>query len=252
MARPSPVRLDQLLVKRGLAASRQRARELIEDGGVLVGGIPATKASSRVRPDVPVELAREDFPWVGRGALKLLSVIDAFEVDATARTCADLGSSTGGFTQVLLERGATRVYAIDVGKGQLDWGLRTDERVVVMEGVNARHLESLPEPIDLIVGDLSFISLGLILPTVERLLRPGGQAVVLVKPQFEAGRKAISKGGKVTDPEARAEAIERVTEVARELGFEVLGGRDCGVAGARAGNVEHFLHIRRPTGVEVE
>lgn len=252
MSRPSPVRLDLLLVKRGLAASRQRARELIESGGVLVGGIPATKVSARVRPDVPVELARQDFPWVGRGALKLLSVIDAFEVDATGLVCADLGSSTGGFTQVLLERGATRVYAIDVGKGQLDWGLRTDARVVVMEGVNARHLESLPEPIDLIVGDLSFISLALILPTVERLLRPGGEAVLLVKPQFEAGRKAVSKGGKVTDPEARALAIERVTDDARDLGFDVLGGMDCGVAGARAGNVEHFLHIRRPTGVDVE
>ncbi|TNE85067.1 MAG: TlyA family RNA methyltransferase [Deltaproteobacteria bacterium] len=239
------MRLDLLLVKRGLAASRARARELIENGKVKVDGIVASKASAQVRPDRPIELVEDDFHWVGRGALKLISAIDPFAVDPTDWVCADLGSSTGGFTQVLLERGAKRVYAIDVGRGQLAWSLRTDERVVVMEGVNARHLDALPEPIDLIVGDLSFISLELILPTVERLLRPGGEAVLLVKPQFEAGREAIGKGG-VVRGEARDEAIAKVRETAASLGFEVIAGVDCGVAGAKSGNVEHFLHLRRP------
>jgi len=216
---------------------------------VLVDGIPARKASTRVRPDRPITLAREDFPWVGRGALKLLGALDGLDVDPSDVTAADLGSSTGGFTQVLLERGARKVYAIDVGKGQLAWSLRQDERVVVMEGTNARHLDSLPEPIDFIVGDLSFIGLALILPTVWTLLRPGGQAVVLVKPQFEAGREHVDDRGRVSDPDARADAIERVTTCARDLGFTVLGGRDCDVPGARSGNVEYFLHIQRPPDV---
>ncbi len=246
MARPSPKRLDKLLVDRGLAASRQRARELIEEGAVRVDGLPVTRPAARVRPDRPITLARDDFPWVGRGALKLLSVIDAFQVDPTGATCADLGASTGGFTQVLLERGAARVYAIDVGRGQLAWSLQTDPRVVVMDGVNARHLESLPEPVDLVVGDLSFISLSLILPTIGRLLRPDGQAVVLVKPQFEAGREAVGRRGRVADPHVRADAIARIRTEATDRGFLVLGGQDCGVPGARAGNVEHFLHLQRP------
>lgn len=249
MARPSPVRLDALLVKRGLARSRQRARELIERGDVLIDGLPARKAATRVRPDRAITLARPDFPWVGRGALKLLGALDGLQVDPAGSTAADLGSSTGGFTQVLLERGATTVYAVDVGKGQLAWSLRQDPRVVVMEGVNARHLGSLPEPIDLVVGDLSFIGLALILPAVHRLLRPGGEAIVLVKPQFEAGRAHVDDRGRVTDPAVREQAIAGVAATATELGFDVLGGRDCDVPGAKAGNVEHFLHIRRPVDV---
>jgi len=159
--------------------------------------------------------------------------------------CADLGASTGGFTQVLLERGATKVYAIDVGKGQLAWSLRTDPRVVVMDGVNVRYLDALPEPIDLVVGDLSFISLGLVLPVVARLLRPGGEALVLVKPQFEVGPEHVGKGGLVRDPTARAAAIARVASIAVGLGLAVAGGADSPVAGARAGNVEHFLRLVR-------
>lgn len=249
MGRPSPVRLDALLVKRGLAQSRQRARELIESGAVLIDGIPATKPATRVRPDRPIELAKADFPWVGRGALKLLGALDGLDVDVSDVIAADLGASTGGFTQVLLERGARKVYAIDVGRGQLAWKLRTDERVVVMESTNARHLEGLPDPIDLVVGDLSFIGLALILPTVHRLLRPGGEAVVLVKPQFEAGRAHIDDKGRVKDPAVRAAAIQGVADNARDLGFDVLGGRDCEVPGAKSGNVEYFLHIRRPHDV---
>lgn len=249
MSRPSPVRLDLLLVRRGMAASRQRAQDMIKEGAVVVDGIVASKPSMQVRPDRPIELARTDFPWVGRGALKLLGALEPLGVDPTDVVAADLGASTGGFTQVLLEGGARRVYAIDVGKEQLAWSLREDDRVVVMDGVNARHLESLPEPIDLIVGDLSFISLKLILPTVWRLARPGGQAVILVKPQFEAGRNQVGSKGRVSDPAVRAAAITKVIDEARRLGFIVHGGRDCTVPGAKAGNVEYFLHVGRPLPV---
>jgi 23S rRNA (cytidine1920-2'-O)/16S rRNA (cytidine1409-2'-O)-methyltransferase len=241
-----PERLDLLLVKRGLAASRQRARELIEKGVVRVDGIPATRVAMQVRGEQDIALVEGDHAWVGRGALKLLGVIDTFGVDPSGAIAADLGASTGGFTQVLLERGAAKVYAVDVGRGQLAWSLRTDPRVVVMEGVNARHLEALPDPIDLVVGDLSFISLALVLPAVGRILRPGGEAVVLVKPQFEAGPEAVGKGGVVDDPAVRDEAIARVGADAERLGFEVLGGADSPLPGARSGNVEHFLHLRRP------
>lgn len=234
-----------LLVQRGLASSRQRARELIEAGVVRVDGLPVTKPASRVHPDRPLLLDESDHHWVGRGALKLLGALASFDFDPSGRVAADLGSSTGGFTQVLLERGAPRVYAVDVGRGQLAWSLRQDPRVVVMEGVNARHLEALPEPIDLIVGDLSFISLALILPAVHRLLRPGGHAVLLVKPQFEAGREGIAKGGVVKDDRVRDRAIAGVRAAAEGGGFQVLGGADSAVPGARAGNVEHFLHLLR-------
>lgn len=247
-----PERLDLLLVRQGLAASRQRARELIEEGQVLVDGLVVDKPAARVKSDRPIRLASPDFPWVGRGALKLLSALDAFpSVDPTGRVCADLGASTGGFTEVLLSRGAVRVYAIDVGTNQIAWKLRQDARVVVMEGTNARHLEGLPEPVSLVVGDLSFISLALVLPAVSRLLVPGGEAVLLVKPQFEVGRGDVASGGLVRDPVARARAIAAVARTAGDLGFEVRGGADCAVPGAKAGNVEHFLHLVRgsaPTG----
>lgn len=247
MSGASPVRLDALLVDRGLAASRERAKSLIESGVVLIDGIPAQRASTQVKPDRDIRLASGDFPWVSRGALKLLGAITEFQVLPTGRVCADLGSSTGGFTEVLVERGAQRVYAIDVGRGQLAWKLRQHERVVVMEGVNARYLESLPEPISLVVGDLSFISLTLILPTVRRLLGVDGCAVLLVKPQFEAGRDAIGKGGRVRSDVARDAAINTVRAAAIERGFAVLGSVDSALPGARAGNVEHFLYLK-PTG----
>jgi 23S rRNA (cytidine1920-2'-O)/16S rRNA (cytidine1409-2'-O)-methyltransferase len=245
MSGASPVRLDALLVDRGLAASRERAKALIESGVVLIDGIPARRASTQVKPDRDIRLASGDFPWVSRGALKLLGAIEEFQVDPTGLACADFGSSTGGFTEVLVERGASRVYAIDVGRGQLAWKLRQHERVVVMEGVNARHLEGLPEPISLVVGDLSFISITLILPAVRRVLAPDGRAVVLVKPQFEAGREAIGKGGKVRSDDAREAAIDAVRAAAIDQGFALLGSADSALPGARAGNVEHFLYLQR-------
>jgi 23S rRNA (cytidine1920-2'-O)/16S rRNA (cytidine1409-2'-O)-methyltransferase len=246
VARPaSPERLDALLVRLGLAASRARARELIEGGAVEVDRLPATHPDARVRPDREIRLAREDHPWVGRGALKLIGALDALGVDPSGAVAADLGASTGGFTQVLLARGAERVYAVDVGRGQLAWVLRQDPRVVTMEGVNARHLQALPEPVDLVVGDLSFISLGLILPVISRILREGGQAVVLVKPQFEVGRGAVGRGGRVRSEADREAAIAAVRSEAERAGLAVIGGVDSEVAGAKAGNVEHFLHLRR-------
>jgi 23S rRNA (cytidine1920-2'-O)/16S rRNA (cytidine1409-2'-O)-methyltransferase len=240
-----PERLDLVLVRLGLAQSRQRARALIEEGAVLVDGVPSTRPGAQVRPDRSIALKRKDFPWVGRGALKLLGALESFGVDPTGRTAVDLGSSTGGFTQVLLARGAVRVYAVDVGRGQLAWVLRQDERVVVMEGVNARHLQALPEPVDLLTADLSFIGLAAVLPAMSRLLPPGGEALVLVKPQFEVGRGAVGKGGLVRDDAARAAAIDRVRADAESGGFAVRSGADSAVAGARAGNLEHFLHLER-------
>jgi len=242
------IRLDKLLVDRGLAASRQRAQEMISAGVVKVNGLVASKASTQVPTDRPVIIEEPDHPWVSRGALKLLGALESFpSIDCHGAVCADLGSSTGGFTEVLLERGAQRVYAVDVGTKLLHYRLREHPRIVMMEGTNARNLQSLPEPIDLIVGDLSFISFTLILPTVKRLLRTGGQAVVLVKPQFEAGRENVARGGVVRDPIARAAAIERVRSGSIEAGFEVLGSADSAVAGAKKGNIEHFLHLRRLT-----
>ena len=233
------------MVKRGLAPSRARAQAMIEDGLIAVDGLVKTKVSSQVRPEQELTLTREDPGWVGRGALKLLGAIRSFHFDASQKVCGDFGASTGGFTQVLLEQGARRVYAIDVGSKQLHWKLRQDDRVVVMEGVNIRYLEELPEELDLVVADLSFISLRHIYGPMQALLRPAGEAIVLVKPQFEVGKDSVGTGGKVRDEQARLEAIERLSREATKAGFEVIAGADCEVPGARAGNVEHFLHLRR-------
>ncbi|MFT4624148.1 MAG: 23S rRNA (cytidine1920-2'-O)/16S rRNA (cytidine1409-2'-O)-methyltransferase [Myxococcota bacterium] len=234
-----------MLVDLELAPSRQRARELIEEGTVRVDGMQVTKVAAQVQLGQSVTLASTERQWVGRGAVKLLSVIDAFGVDPAGAVCADLGSSTGGFTEVLLDRGAERVHAVDVGRNLLHWRLRSEPRVVLHEGVNARYLDALPDPIDLVVGDLSFISLRLILPAIGRILRPEGEAVVLVKPQFEVGRDAIGHGGRVRSDADRDAAIARVAHEAAEEGFTVLAGHDSGIAGAKSGNVEHFLHLRR-------
>ncbi|MDP9371565.1 MAG: TlyA family RNA methyltransferase, partial [Chloroflexota bacterium] len=191
-------RLDEALVARGLAETRSQARALIMAGAVRCGdrildkpGMPA--------PEGPLEVAGGG-RYVSRGGEKLEAALDRFAIDPAGLVCADLGASTGGFTDCLLQRGAARVYAVDVGYGQLHWKLRQDPRVVAIERQNARHLEGLPEPVALVVADLSFISLALILPVMKRLLLPGGGAVPLVKPQFEAGRDAVGKGGVVRDP----------------------------------------------------
>ena len=199
------VRLDQLVFDRGLAPSRERARALVLGRHVQVDGQVVTKAGAQVAPDADVQLLQPDHPYVGRGGLKLAHALDTFHIAVEGRQALDIGASTGGFTDVLLKRGARRVVALDVGHGQLDWTLRNDPRVVVMEHVNARHLrpEALPGPMDLVTIDVSFISLRQILPVVPPLLAPGADVVALVKPQFEAGRAEVRKGV-IHDPTVHA------------------------------------------------
>lgn len=245
MARPKPVPLDRLVVKRGLAPDLETARQAIQAGEVLVDGLPSTNPARQIRPDQPLRRAPTGPQWVGRGALKLLGALEDLPMEVAGHVAADLGSSTGGFTQVLLEQGAERVYAIDVGRGLLHRSLEVDPRVVVMDETNARTLEGLPEPVTRIVGDLSFISLTSILPTLGRLLADDGQALLLVKPQFEAERDEVQPGGVVTG-EARERAIGRVLAALEEADSPLHGHADCRVHGARSGNVEHFVWIGRP------
>jgi 23S rRNA (cytidine1920-2'-O)/16S rRNA (cytidine1409-2'-O)-methyltransferase len=239
-----PLRLDARLVQLGHAVDVEEARALILSGRVRVDGLPADKAARQLGADQQVQVVAGGHDWVGRGAHKLLGALADLPARVEGRVCADLGASTGGFTEVLLHHGAAKVYAIDVGHNLLAWRLRTDPRVVVMDGTNARTLDALPEAPELIVGDLSFISLGLILPSVRRLLAPGGEALLLVKPQFEAKRDAIAAGGRVRSEEHRIAAIAAVRATAEGAGFEVVGAADCRLPGAKAGNVEHFLWLR--------
>ena len=215
-------RLDRLLVERGLAASREKAQALIMAGEVLVDGRKAEKPGQPVAVDCRLEvLARP--PFVGRGGLKLDAALDHFAILVTGRVCLDIGASTGGFTDCLLQRGAARVvHAIDVGHSQLDWKIRSDPRVVVHEKLNARYLrgEDIGEPVGLAVYDVSFISVTLILPAAMPLLQPGGEMVILVKPQFEVGKGQVGRGGIVREPELQEAACRRVNEAARQLGFE--------------------------------
>ncbi len=239
-------RADLLLVERGLAPSRERARALILAGKVFSGTRRIDKAGDTLPSDAPLSLRGEDHPYVSRGGVKLAGALDAFALDPTGVVAADIGASTGGFTDCLLSRGATRVYAIDVGYGQLHDKLRRDPRVVVMERTNARHLSAgaLPEPVDLVVIDASFIGLNKLLPAAAALLRAGGEVVALVKPQFEVGRAAVGKGGVVRDQDARAQAITRVLDEAQALGFARVAQADAVIAGPE-GNQEHFVRLRK-------
>lgn len=242
------VRIDELLVERGLAPTRQKARALVLAGLVVAGDRRVDKPGQRVDPASEVRLKGECCPYVSRGGLKLEAGIRAFDVRPEGRVCADVGASTGGFTDCLLQHGARRVYAIDVGYGQLAWKLRQDPRVVSLERQNIRTLppDAVPEPVDLAVVDTSFISLALVLPRIWDLLRPGGEVVALVKPQFEVGREHVGKGGVVRDPELRRQALERVLDTARRIGYEVLGTVESPVPGAKKGNVEFLAHLLRP------
>jgi 23S rRNA (cytidine1920-2'-O)/16S rRNA (cytidine1409-2'-O)-methyltransferase len=237
------VRLDQLLVQRSLAPSRERAQALILGGAVRVDGDPVRHSADSVADDASVTIDAGP-RFVSRGGEKLDAALDELAVDVTGATALDVGSSTGGFTDCLLQRGARRVYAVDVGKGQLDWKLRNDPRVSVMEGVNAREGVSLPEPVDLIVADVSFISLRLALPPSFAHLRPGGDVVALVKPQFEAGREAVGKGGIVRDPQVRAAAVVAVADAFAASGVAVVAVVPSRLPG-REGNREIFVHARR-------
>jgi 23S rRNA (cytidine1920-2'-O)/16S rRNA (cytidine1409-2'-O)-methyltransferase len=240
-------RLDKLLLDRGLVASRERARSLIMTGGVLVRGQPETKPGTLIDPAVEITLRVEDHPYVSRGALKLVQGLDSFGVDPAGATALDIGASTGGFSDVLLRRGAVRVYAIDVGYGQLAWSIRQDPRVVVLERVNVRTIDLalVPEACDLAVIDVSFISLTMVLPRVRALLQPpvGKPIVALVKPQFEVGRERVGKGGVVRDPEARRGAVDKVRSWADANGFVAGPDVESPITGP-AGNVEYLLLLR--------
>jgi len=249
-------RLDLALVDRGLATSRERARALILAGQVTVDGQVVSKAGAPVAADTRIELAAPDHPYVGRGGVKLAHALDTFAIDPQGRRALDVGASTGGFTDVLLRRGAASVIALDVGRGQLDWRLRTDSRVLVREGVNARALtpDDVPHQVGLVTIDVAFISLRHILPAVTARLKgsgitrplflePGADVVALVKPQFEAGRHEVGRHGIVSDPAVHAAVIARVTEAAAACGLARVAMTPSAITGA-TGNQEFFLHLR--------
>jgi 23S rRNA (cytidine1920-2'-O)/16S rRNA (cytidine1409-2'-O)-methyltransferase len=239
-------RLDKILVERGLVQSRERARSLILAGRVLVGDQVVDKAGAPVGPGQEIRLKGEDIPYVSRGGLKLEKALDTFEVQPAGKIAIDVGASTGGFTDCLLQRGAARVYAVDVGYGQLAWKLRQDPRVVNLERTNIRYLqpEQLAERPSLAVIDASFISLDKVLPATLSLLADDGEIIALVKPQFEVGRGQVGKGGVVRDPGQHAAVLQRVRDLATALGCLVLGVTDSPVLGPK-GNREFLLWMVR-------
>ena len=241
-------RIDTLLVSKGLAVSRHQAQALVMAGEVLADDVVVNKPGTKVLVDASLRLRTERSRYVSRGGHKLEAGLSAFEVDPTGLICADLGASTGGFTDCLLQHGAARVYAVDVGYGQLAWTLRQDPRVVVMERTNARNLESLPEAPSLVVADLSFISITKVLPAMLRLAGPGATAVILVKPQFEAGPDRIGHGGVVRDAEVRQQVIDEVSEACEAAGARVLASVASPLPGAKKGNIEELLHLALPAG----
>jgi 23S rRNA (cytidine1920-2'-O)/16S rRNA (cytidine1409-2'-O)-methyltransferase len=240
------MRLDLLVAELGLAPSRARAQALILAGKVLVDGRPVTKAGTQVAMEASVELVEPDHPYASRGALKLAAALDACRISAAGLDCLDVGASTGGFTDLLLERGARRVIALDVGRGQLDWRLRQDPRVLVMEGINARHLgtDDLPFAVDLTTVDVSFISLRLVVPALLPHLAPEGRLICLVKPQFEAGRDQVASGGVVRDEAIRRKVIDDTVAALVELGLELEALVPSPIRGPK-GNLEELAVFRR-------
>ncbi len=235
------IRLDTLLHQRGLTDSRQKARRLIMAGQVLVDGRIVDKVANRVDEEAPIEI-RHSLPYVSRGGLKLEKALRVFGIEPDGWTAADVGASTGGFTDCLLQNGVQRVYAIDVGYGQLDWRLRQDRRVVVMERTNARYLSSIPELVNLATIDVAFISLRLILPQVKRWLCPAGQVVALIKPQFEAGRGQVGKGGVVRDERTHRAVLCAVLEWAQRNEWLLMGLTRSPIKGSK-GNVEFLAWL---------
>jgi 23S rRNA (cytidine1920-2'-O)/16S rRNA (cytidine1409-2'-O)-methyltransferase len=240
-------RADQLLVARGLVESRAKAQALILAGQVYAGTRRVDKAGQLIAEDAPLEVKGKDHPWVSRGGLKLVEGLDRFAIDPAGLVCLDVGASTGGFTDVLLARGAARVYAVDVGHGQLAWKLRRDPRVVVLERTNARYLSraQVPEPVDLVVCDASFIGLRTVLPASLALTCPGAQLVALIKPQFEIGKGRVGKGGVVRDPALHEEVCGQIVAWLEGLpGWSVLGLAESPITGPE-GNREFLIAARR-------
>ncbi len=236
-------RADTALVERGLVESRSRAQALIMAGVVFSGETRIDKPGQMIATDVALEVRGADHPWVSRGGLKLVRALDEFRIDPPGLVCLDIGASTGGFTDVLLARGAARVYAVDVGQGQLAWKLRNDPRVVVLERVNARHLSraQVPEPVDLIVCDASFIGLETVLPAPLALAAPSARLIALIKPQFEVGKARVGKGGIVRDPALHAEVCRRIEAWLSGLeGWRTLGLTESPIKGAE-GNTEFLI-----------
>lgn len=245
-ARARTMRLDLLLVERGLYESREQARRAVMAGSVEVEGRRIDKPGTAVPIEAVLRVAGPREPFVSRAGRKLAGALDRFSIEPPGRVCLDVGAGTGGFTDCLLQRGARRVYALDVGRGQLHASLRGDSRVVVLEGRNARHLakEEVPEPVDLMTVDVSFISLRVVVPAVLPLLAPGGDLVALIKPQFEAPRGSVGKGGILRDEALRREVIAERARDLEALGLELLAVIDSPLAGA-GGNLEAFAHLRR-------
>lgn len=239
-------RLDVLLVKRNLAGSREKAKAIIMSGIVYVDGQKEDKAGTTFPEDVQIEVRGHTLPYVSRGGLKLEKALKCFDVSVAGKVCTDVGSSTGGFTDCMLQNGAVKVFAIDVGRGQLDWKLRQDERVVCMEKTNIRYVtpEDLGEPIDFSSIDVSFISLTKVLGPIREYLRERGQIVALIKPQFEAGREKVGKKGVVREPETHIEVIEKVISYALSIGFKVLDLSFSPIKGPE-GNIEYLVQLEK-------
>lgn len=240
------VRLDQLVFDQGLSESRERAKAIIMSGVVYVNGQRADKPGAQVAPDVDIEVRGNTLPYVSRGGFKLEKALKVFPIAPTGMTCIDCGASTGGFTDVLLKNGAAKVYAVDVGYGQLAWSLRNDARVISMERTNVRYItaEQIPEPLDLAVMDLSFISVKLILPAVCPLLKDDAEVVCLIKPQFEAGREEVGKKGVVRDPKVHLEVLESFLAFVPGAGYTVMGLDYSPIKGPE-GNIEYLGYLRK-------
>jgi len=240
------IRIDRLLVDRGLVESRERGQALILAGQVLVNGQKQDKAGALVPEDGEVRILGEVLPYVSRGGLKLAAALKEFGISVDGKVALDVGASTGGFTDCLLQHGARKIYAVDVGYGQMAWKIRQDPRVVTIERVNIRAIEPslVPEPVDMAVIDVSFISLEKVVPSILKFLRPGAELIALIKPQFEVGREQVGKGGIVRDEAARTAAVERVTTFIRGQGFDVRGVIPSPITG-QDGNVEFLIHAVR-------
>lgn len=245
------VRLDQLVFDQGLSESRERAKAIIMSGVVYVNGQRADKPGAQVAPDAKIEVRGNTLPYVSRGGFKLEKALKVFPIDPTGLTCIDCGASTGGFTDVLLQNGAAKVYAVDVGYGQLAWSLRNDPRVISMERTNVRYIttEQIPEPLDLAVMDLSFISVKLILPAVCPLLKDDAAVVCLIKPQFEAGKENVGKKGVVRDPAVHAQVLRDFTALAASLNLTIRNLTFSPVKGPE-GNIEFLAHLSMQPGQE--